>query len=122
MKQLLNILIIEDNIDDAYLIEKNLQRSGLTFNVQVVTGKEDFMIEINTNAYDVILTDNGMPQFDSRDVLNFLNQKKLQTPVIIVSGTIDQQSATAWMKEGIFDYVNKDNLKNLASVINKAME
>jgi len=121
MKKPLNILIIEDNFDDAYLIEKNLQRSGLQFNAHVVTGKEDFMLELNGQPYDVILTDNGMPQFDSMDVLNFLNEKKLKTPVIIVSGTINQQNASSMIKKGVFDYVGKDNLKILAGVITKAI-
>ena len=52
----LNILLLEDNEDDAYLIANVLQRGHISFNYQRVDGREEFITALREFQPDVILS------------------------------------------------------------------
>ena len=48
-----------------------------------------------------------MPQFDAPRALRLLQERGLDIPFIIVSGTIGEDTAVAAMKEGAHDYLSR---------------
>ena len=77
---------------------------------------------INKNEYDVILCDIKMPQMDGIEVLeNIL--KSHDTPVIMISGHGNIDTAVEAIKKGAFDYISKPlDLNRLLITIRNAMD
>ena len=122
MKSELEILILEDEISDAELIKKFLERSGLIFNSILASDKNEFIEAINKNKFDVILADNSLPQFNSVDALKLLKEKNEDTPFILVTGTVSEEFAVNILQQGADDYILKGNIKRLPTAISTAIE
>ena len=75
--------------------------------------REGFLKELAEFSPDVIISDFSMPQFTALDALRLLNERKMDLPFIVVTGTGSEEVAVACLKEGAYDYVVKENLKKL---------
>ena len=63
-----------------------------------------------------------MPQFDAHRALQLLQERKLDIPFLIVSGSIGEDTAVAAMKDGAADYLLKDRLSRLGPAVRRALE
>lgn len=68
---------------------------------------EEAMKWLDTETYDVVLTDISMPGLSGVELLAVLRQRQAKTPVIIITGLGDQEHAQGLMKMGAFDYLVK---------------
>jgi len=118
----LKILILEDFPEDAKLMEKELNKDGFSFVSKVVSRKEDFINEIEESEYDIILVDYTIPGFDGMKAISLVKEHTPDTPVIIVTGSIDEETAVRCIKEGATDYVLKDNILHLGQAVNSALK
>jgi len=119
-KKSLNILILEDNPDDAELMVAELEKEGYIINWERVDTKFDYQEKLRKN-FDVILSDYNMPQFTAPQALNILKKKNLKIPFIIVTGTISEEVAVKCIKEGASDYLLKDRIVRLGEAVKKAL-
>jgi two-component system response regulator PilR (NtrC family) len=62
---------------------------------------------LDTETYDVVLTDISMPGLSGVELLAVLRQRQAQTPVIVISGLSDREHAQGLMQMGAFDYLVK---------------
>ncbi|MEP6594379.1 MAG: PAS domain S-box protein [Ginsengibacter sp.] len=122
MKDELQILILEDEVSDAELIKKFLERSGLKFNAIIASDKHEFVDAITKDKFDVILADNSLPQFNSVDALNLLKEQNDNTPFILVTGTVSEEFAVNILQQGADDYILKGNIKRLPIAISTAID
>jgi PAS domain S-box-containing protein len=117
----LSVLILEDRPSDAELMVHALRRGGLTPNWKRVDSEEDFLKEIETIP-DLILADYCLPQFDALRALLRLQERKLDIPFIVVTGSISEEVAVACMKQGAADYLIKDRMTRLGQAVTRALE
>jgi PAS domain S-box-containing protein len=117
----LSVLILEDRPADAELILHELRRAGFNPNWQRVETEADYLTRLHTNL-DVILADYSLPQFDALRALQLLQERGLDMPFIIVSGSIDEELAVFAMKQGAADYLLKDRLARLGQAVAQALE
>ena len=117
MKPALKILLLEDNSDDAELIQKLLTREKLTCEFRLVMNKKDFLQCLDEFGPDVILSDNSMPQFNSAEALQITRRRFQHVPFILVTGTVSEEYATEMIKQGADDYILKDRMKRLPAAI-----
>lgn len=68
---------------------------------------EQALIWLETETYDVALTDISMPGLSGVELLGVLRQHQADMPVIIISGLSDQEHARGLIKMGAFDYIVK---------------
>jgi two-component system sensor histidine kinase UhpB len=122
MKQVLKILLLEDDRDDAHLIESFLKEGGLSFECTLASSKQEFIKEIEAGRFDLIISDHSLPRFSSIEALRICNEKKISTPFILVTGAISDQYAATMLQEGASDYILKDRLQRLPSAIRMIME
>lgn len=103
MKQ--NILIVEDDMAFGAMLEKWFGRNGYEAMLcpEVTTAKR----EIEKRKYDLILSDLRLPDGDGIMFLQWLREKDIQIPFIIMTGYAEVQSAVAAMKLGAEDYLEK---------------
>jgi two-component system sensor histidine kinase UhpB len=122
MNAVLNLLQLEDDRSDAELIEKFLRRSGLAFTTTIASDKPEFVAAIHSAAFDVILADNSLPQFNSVDALKLLQEQDANSAFILVTGTVSEEFAVDIIHKGADDYILKNNLTRLPSAIRQAIE
>jgi DNA-binding NtrC family response regulator len=117
----LRILIIEDDENDADLIQRELKRSGLHFTVKIVQTRETFEDALRNFNPGIILCDYTLPSFDGLEAFHIKQNQAPDIPFIIVSGTIGEEKAVDLIKDGVTDYVLKGNLLSLTSKIRRAL-
>ena len=117
----LQTLIVEDRAADAKLIVRELERAGFDPKWERVETEEDFVSRLKPSL-DVILADYTMPHFAASRAFEVLQKRCLDIPFIIISGTIGEDIAVAAVKQGGADYVFKDRLSRLGSVVNRVLK
>ncbi len=118
----IRILLAEDNRDDAALIQHELRRSGVDVTIRRVDSAAAFRDALDDVNPDVVLTDHSMPQFTAHDALKIAREARPQTPVIVVTGSLDEETAADYIKEGASDYVLKTHLVRLPAALVGALE
>jgi PAS domain S-box-containing protein len=117
----LRILILEDSQKDAELIEHELRKGGIAFQSKRVKTRDDFISQLEFFSPQIILADYKLPAFTGIEAFNLIKEKGLDTPFIVVSGTLGEELAIATLKTGVTDYILKDNLQRLAPAVNRAL-
>lgn len=116
------ILMLEDNENDAFLCERILRKGNINFSVERVDTREEFMDAVRRFKPDVILSDHGLPQFNSREALKIAIRERPMAPFILVTGTMSDENAIACLQEGADDYILKSNLSRLPVAIERAIK
>ena len=117
----LRILLLEDVPADAALVERHLTKSGMEFVSQRVDTRARFEEALQTFVPDIILSDHGLPGFDGSAALEVVKQRSPTLPVILVTGSLNEEKAVEFMKAGAADYILKDHLTRLPEAIRRAL-
>ena len=122
MKIPLRVLIIEDSEDDKDLILLQLKRGGYEPEYRRVETNEALINALETQTWDIILSDFVMPNFDGLSALDIVKSKDIDIPFILISGTIGESVAVNAMRLGAHDYLMKDNLNRLNPAIERELK
>ena len=117
----LRVLIIEDVPMDAELVEYELGRARIPFQARRVDTRELFLAELQAFEPDVILSDYTLPRFDGMAALELARNHAPATPFLIVTGSINEETAVGAMKAGAADYLLKSNLARIGPAIEGAL-
>jgi PAS domain S-box-containing protein len=112
------VLFVEDVEADIDLVGMVLKRAGLDVEIKPVATEEDLRQALR-ERWDIILSDFNLPALDAFGVLQVLHQESVDTPCILVSGTVGEEIATQTMRAGARDYVLKSNLARLPAVVRR---
>jgi diguanylate cyclase (GGDEF)-like protein/PAS domain S-box-containing protein/putative nucleotidyltransferase with HDIG domain len=118
----LNVLLVEDVPSDAMLVERIVKKTFSGSRFLCVDCREDFMGALQEFQPGIILSDYNLPRFDGLTALSLAVDAAPETPFIIVTGSINEETAVECIKAGAWDYVLKEHLMRLGSAINKALE
>lgn len=116
------ILLLEDNSADAKLSLRELARAGFEVDSKIVSTSEAFIQELQSTRYDLILADYRLPDWNGLDALRWLRNSGIDTPFILVTGTLGDDIAVECIKEGATDYVLKDKLDRLPRACRRALD
>jgi GAF domain-containing protein/DNA-binding NarL/FixJ family response regulator/anti-sigma regulatory factor (Ser/Thr protein kinase) len=117
----LRVLIVEDSVDDAALLVRELGRGGYQVTFEQVETPEGLHTALATQSWDLMITDYTMPRFSGLGALKLLKQTGIDIPFIMVSGSIGEETAVEVMKAGAHDYLMKDNLRRLVPSVDREM-
>lgn len=117
----LNLLIVEDSEDDAFLILAELKKGGYSPQSIRVDTEKAMKEALEKQSWDVVLADYNMPQFSAPAALKLLKTFGFNIPFIIVSGVIGEETAVSAMKLGAHDYIMKGQLTKLVPVIEREL-
>ena len=122
MPVLVRVLMVEDVADDAALIERELRRAGIAGATRRVDSERGYREALRTFAPDIVLSDHSLPQFGASDALRIALLEVPDTPVIIVTGSLDEETAAEYIKAGAADYVVKHHLERLGPAVLRALD
>ena len=123
MGEPLRVLIVTDNEDDARVMLRELINGGYNTTHARVDSAEDMSTALNSQRWDVILSDYVVPHvFSAPEALMLLQKSELNVPLIVVSGIGAEGAVEATMKGCADGYIKKDNLAQLAPAVERALE
>lgn len=117
----LRILSLEDVAYDVELMERELRKEGIQYELKRVDTRDAFLAALNDFRPDIILADYSLPQFSALQALKLLQKHKSTVPVILVTGSHSEEAAVECMKEGAEDYILKASLTRLPSALQNAL-
>src|SRR6516165_104708 len=106
MSEPLNLFLVEDEDDFAYLMRKSLERAG--HHVTVCRTAADALIVLGHSNFHLVVLDQRLPDMAGLELLQAMQQEGIQTPVLMVTGVGDEHLATQVLRSGALDYVVKD--------------
>jgi DNA-binding NtrC family response regulator len=115
-----DVLVVDDDdvIRDTLreLLEEN-------YHCQEARTAEEALHKLQSQAFDVVLTDVSMPGLSGSELLERVRELYPETPVIIVSGLSDQEQAHSLISGGAFDYLLKPfRLEVVEESVRRAVE
>jgi len=120
--QPLRILFVEDVPSDVELAERKLQKEGLQFTSTRVETKPAFFKALKEFAPDLIISDYALPEFDGMQALKLSLEHDSRMPFILLTGSMNEETAVACMKAGATDYVIKEHIARLPFAVKDALE
>ncbi|HEY4719082.1 MAG TPA: response regulator, partial [Candidatus Methylomirabilis sp.] len=117
------VLYAEDNPTDARLTIRHLQRHAPHFVPTLATSARECLERLDRETFDLIVLDYQLPDRDGLQILGEIIARRLEVPVVMVTGSGDPEIAVRALKAGAFDYVVKrgDYLFTLPAVMQDAI-
>ncbi len=115
----MKILVIDDEQVIAKSCERSLTEEG--YDVRIALNGNDAMKMIDSEPFDLIITDMKMPGINGMDILEYTKENYPETLVILITGYSTVEDAVRSIKKGAFDYIPKPfNPDELVSVVREA--
>jgi len=119
----MKILCIDDDIIDRKTVQRQLeQRFGDELNFETAASADEAFEKLEKDDnFDIIFLDYMLGDTTGLEFLNKLNNKGIDSPVILLTGLGDEEVAVEALKLGVYDYFTKDQLKSeriFQSIIN----
>lgn len=121
MERPLRFLMLEDNRDDAELLEFELEEAGFDYVSRKVMTEEEFLCELREFLPDIILSDYDLPTYSGAKALAAARTICPNVPFILVTGAISEDRAIDTLTSGAKDYVMKTRLHRLVPAIKRAL-
>lgn len=114
--------MIEDNEDDSQLILHEIKRNGYEVEFERVETAGKLLSALMRQSWDVILCDYSLPQFNAPQAISLIKSSGYDIPLIIISGTIGEETAVESLKAGAQDFIIKGNLARLVPAIEREIQ
>ena len=114
-------LIVEDYESDAKLLTRELRRGGRDVEIQIVTTIAATRTALAASTWDVIFTDWKLPGFGALEILGVVRELGIETPVIVVSGSVTDTHAVLAMRAGARDFVLKDQMSLIGPAVEREL-
>ena len=116
----LRVLVVDDNRDDAELVLRELRRGGYGVAPRVVATREG-LADALTESWAVAIVDHNLPGFSGMEALALVRGTDPDVPVILVSGSVGEETAVAAMKAGAQDFILKDSLSRFLPAVEREL-
>jgi PAS domain S-box-containing protein len=120
VQALIRVLLLEDSEIDAELAITHLSKAETATSVKRVAKRDEFLDELASGAYDVVLADYSLPDFDGLAALDLVRERCPDMPFIFVSGVVGEEFAINALRRGATDYVMKRGLSRLPAAVDRA--
>ncbi len=115
------ILVVDDDRGMQDMLDIMLSRAGY----QVATADDGAaaLEIIRKKKFDLVITDLKMPRVDGIELLRGVKEAAPETAVILLTAFASGETALAAMREGAYDYVEKNfNVDDLLTIVRDALE
>jgi diguanylate cyclase (GGDEF)-like protein len=104
----IRVLLIEDNPGDARLIREALSDSGAAaIQIDTASNLAEGFAALDQGSRDVVLLDLSLPDSQGLDTVSRTRAHSPETPIVVLSGLNDEDTAVQAVREGAQDYLVK---------------
>lgn len=118
----LKILFVEDLPADVEIAVREIRNEKISFDFEVVDTADAFRKALKEFDPDLIISDYSMPVFDGMTALNITRSQAHYIPFIMLTGSMNEETAVACLKAGADDYVLKEKIKRLPFAVKEVLE
>lgn len=118
----LRILFLEDIPSDVEIAVRELRKGGMEFDYESSDDRTGFIHKLIDFQPDIVISDFMLPTINGLEAIGISLDNAPDVPVIILTGSMDEQTAVACMKAGATDYVVKDFMAKLPFAVKEALE
>lgn len=109
----IKVLLIEDNPEDARLLQEEFSETMETlFEITAASTLEEGITALKNDSPDIILLDLSLPGKSGIDAFTNIQNITKDIPIVVVSGTKDENLALQAVKNGAQDYLAKDEINS----------
>ena len=117
----LRVLLVEDSLADATVILAEIRQEFPDVDSKRVETHSQMKAALTQRAWDIVLCDNLLPGFSLKEAIAVLQESGRDIPLIIVSGTLDEDDAVTALKMGAQDFLVKGRLARLVPAIQREL-
>jgi PAS domain S-box-containing protein len=121
MGRALRLLLVEDSEDDALAVMRELEQNGYDLHCTRVETPETMSAALGAETWDVVIADYSLPRFSAPAALQLMQERGLDLPFVVVSGTVGEETAAAMMTAGAHDYLVKGRLARLGRAVDREL-
>jgi two-component system, cell cycle sensor histidine kinase and response regulator CckA len=118
------VLYAEDNPHDADLTRAHFAREAQDWDLEIVGNGQACLDRVARGGLDLVLLDHRLPDFEGLDVLRALVHGGSSLPVVLVTGSGDEELVVKALRLGAANYVPKagDYLQTLPQLLRQVVE
>ncbi len=115
------ILVIDDERSIRSTLKDILEFEG--YKVEMAENGKQGVEKATAGSYDLIFSDIKMPEMDGLEVLQALQQAEVESPIVMISGHGNIETAVECIRGGAFDFIEKPiDLNRLLVTVKNALE
>ena len=115
------IMVVDDEQAILFSIDTSLRMAGLD-NIITCSDSREVMPVLSEQQIEIMLLDLSMPYLPGEDLLGKVRSEFPEIPIIVITGTVDVETAVRCMRSGAFDYVVKPlEESRLVTAVNQAL-
>jgi len=122
VSETIRVLIVEDLPTDAELSEREVGKALGSCEFRRVETREAYLTALDEFRPALIVSDYSLPHFDGMSALKLAVERCPDVPFIILTGSMNEDTAVECMKAGAWDYVIKEHVKRLGPAVQSALE
>ncbi len=122
MSEPIRVLIVEDLPTDAELSEREIGKALGSCEFRRVETREKYLAALDEFGPALIVSDYRLPHFEGMTALKLAVEHCPDVPFIVVTGSMNEDTAVECMKAGAWDYVIKEHVKRLGPAVHSALE
>src|SRR6266571_4252005 len=121
MARPLKVLFVDDSEDDVRLVVNELTAGGWDVSWERVDTRDAMAAALDRSTFDLVISDYHMPGFRAPEAVAVWKERGLETPIVVVTGTIGEEQAVEILKAGAHDFFLKDRLSRLCSAVEREL-
>ncbi|MBF0549106.1 MAG: PAS domain S-box protein [Deltaproteobacteria bacterium] len=110
-RDLINVLLVEDNPHDRVAFSRALRKSQTPYQVTEVSNPEEALaiLDSNRESFDIAVIDYYLPVFDGLQLFKIIRDRGHKFPVVLQTGAGSEKLAVIALKSGVNNYLIKDD-------------
>jgi signal transduction histidine kinase len=121
IQQRIKVFFLEDNPDDVELELHELSKGGFEVIYKVARNRKEFFEKLPDLDADIILADYTLPDITGIEAIHICQEKKIDVPIIFITGMGNEQIAVDSLREGAIDYILKKHIVGLSARVSRAV-
>jgi diguanylate cyclase (GGDEF)-like protein/PAS domain S-box-containing protein len=118
----LHILFVHSHLAEVERCLQELDKVHFTVSAEIVVTPEKFSERLSSQAYDLVLAEYPIPDWQDMQALELLHLSKKQIPLIFVSGALQRETVAEFITRGAYDCIEMDHIGHLPVAIHRALD
>jgi len=120
----MRVLIVEDNPDHLFILSKRLKSYYDNADIHQVSTVRDAVKSLQDTSYSIILLDYRLKGKSGIDLVKWLREKRIDTPVIMITSVEDIEIAVQAIKLGVYDFIckAKESIDKLPFILDRVSD